>query len=611
MSKLDCNECARPIMPGIRAMQQEVLELVARDYPLGQIMNRLCAHAERLAKDAICSILALDREGRLHPVAAPSLPAEYSSALDGLEIGASVGSCGTAAFLGEQVEVTDIEHDPLWADFKHLALPLGLRACWSSPIFVSDGRVAGAFAFYFRSCRGPSDVDRGVVDACLNLCAIAFDQADRKTRIEQLAYHDPLTGAFNRTYFEQQAPIVIASALDNDSGITLHWIDLDRFKALNDALGHRAGDVVLKNAAGRIRALLKAGDILARIGGDEFVVLQSTSRIDEVEGLGRRIVASASDPFEIDGSTISTGLSVGAARAPQDGRDLTSLMKRADLALYQSKAAGRGRFSLFEPRVEAEVVSRWQTEQDLKSALGSNQFELHFQPVVDIRTVQITGFEALIRWRRPGYGLIRPIEFLSIAEKSGLINPIGDWVLQEACSLATRLPMSMRIAVNLSALQLLKPTFALDVAKALSQTGLSPSKLELEITESTFLLEEKGTVACLKDIRDLGVSIALDDFGTGFSTLSHLRAFSIDRIKIDKSFVEAIDRCRTTASIVRGLIAIARDLGVRTTAEGVETKSQLCALKEFGCDEIQGYLIGRPKQLDFYLRQIEGLTAAS
>ncbi len=601
MSELDCSDCSSPAMLGLKALQRDILEGVARGLSTQLIMSALCVRVERMAPEVICSILSVDATGRLHPLAGPSLPQEYSAALDGILIGPSAGSCGTAAFVGQAVEVADIAMDPLWAEFKDLALPLGLRACWSSPVRAADGRVVGTFAFYYRTCRGPSELDRKIVEATVDLCAIAFEREERKASIQWLAYFDRLTGVANRDSFERVAQDALARAEKSNSGVAIHLLDLDDFQSVNDTFGHQAGDELLKVVAQRLNATLSRGAFFARFGGDEFVVLQPSSQHEEIEDFANRLAEAVRQPVEIAGTAASIGASIGVARAPADGFNLAGLIKKADLALYETKSRRRRSVGFFDAAIEARVASCWQTEQDLSRALARDEFELHFQPLVNLEKIEVAGFEALIRWRRPGHGLVGPLQFLPIGEKTGLILEIGDWVLREACRLAAAMPKSTRVAVNLSPTQLTNPGFALGVANALSAHDLAPHRLELEITESALLVESPVTIACLMEIRRLGVKIALDDFGTGFSTLSHLRAFPVDRIKIDCSFVQEIEKKRETASIVRTIIWLARELGVKTTAEGVETLSQLRLLRDFGCQEIQGFLISRPKPLAAFL----------
>lgn len=598
MTEDDGKSPESPILIGLRALQHEILEAVARGRPLPSVMDDLCRGVETLAPDVICSILAVDHLGLLRPLAASGLPEHYSAALDGLAIGPKVGSCGTAAFRGEPVEVVDIANDPLWADYKSLALPLGLRACWSSPIQASSGRVIGAFAFYYRTCRGASPLDHAIVKTCVHLCAIALEQEERTRRIHQLAYFDSLTGLPNRVSLQERGSAALAEALQQDAGFSIHCIDLDGFKKVNDTLGHGAGDMLLAGVARRFSACLASGEIIARIGGDEFAVLQPSTSCDaEIHALARRLIAASRDPFDVDGFAVAIGVSVGIARAPRDGRDFGDLMKKADLALYHAKSNGRAQYQLFESSIGQRLLARHQIEQDLKQALAQQEFELHYQPMVDLDSIRISGVEALIRWRHPQRGLMPPMDFIPLAEETGLITDLGDWVLREACARAACFPQGVRIAVNLSPMQLRKPGFALTVLKAIETAHLPPERLELEITETALLTEDAAALACLRDLRSLGVSIALDDFGTGYSTLSRLLAFPIDRIKIDRSFVQELGAKGESASIIQAVVGLARDLSIKVTAEGVETNLQLRQLHGLGCDEVQGYLLSKPKPL--------------
>jgi diguanylate cyclase (GGDEF)-like protein len=613
MLALDCKDCSKTT-EGLRALQHDVLESLARGKPIGVVMDRLCRHAEALAPGVVCSVLSVDRSGLLHTLAAPSLPQHYSVMIDNLAIGPNVGSCGACAWFGAPVESRDIATDSRWAEFKSMVLPLGLRACWSSPIHASDGRVIGTFAFYFPTCRGASEIELTIVATCVHLCALALEKEERNARIHRLAYYDSLTGAANRVGLERHGEMVVAKAIEKGARIALHCVDLDNFKEINDAFGHRAGDLLLKMVADRISARLSPGDIFARVGGDEFVVVQTDARSRAcVRDYAAKIAEAVSAPFDLEDASVTIGVSIGVACAPRDGRDLSTLLQKGDIALYDAKGDGRGRLCFFDSEIEARAAADRRIRQELKQAIAGRQFEAHFQPMVDLAAGRVSGYEALIRWRHPGGKLLGPAEFLPVAEKAGLMNEIGEWTLRESCALAAaRLSPETRVSVNLSPTQLEKPGFALDVARVIEASGLSPRRLELEITESSILVENAATMSCLQDIRRLGVSIALDDFGTGCSALSHLRAFPIDRIKIDRSFVqEAVERPET-AAIVRTIIALARDLGAETTAEGVETKEQLRMLRRFGCDEIQGYLVSPPRSIDdLLMRERSALSRAT
>ncbi|WP_246659877.1 MULTISPECIES: putative bifunctional diguanylate cyclase/phosphodiesterase [Methylosinus] len=607
MLELDCDNCSNATMQGLRALQHDVLERLARGRPLQETMNELCRRAEQLVPPVICSVLTVDREGRLHPLAGPSLPEHYSLALDGMRMGPDAGSCGVAAYFGEPIEATDIETDPRWADFRALALPLGLRACWSSPIRASNDRVVGTFAFYYPSCRGASPLDRTIVETCVHLCAIALEQEERKERIRRLAYFDAVTGIANRAAMEQLGESAIAAAVANGFGAAIHCVDLDNFKEINDTLGHRAGDILLKSVGERIAAIVKKGDIVARIGGDEFAVVQSHAASPaDVGGFAMRLMEAMAAPFDLEEAMATVGVSVGIARAPDDGFDLRTLMRKADFALYEAKSSGRGHFRFFDPGIESRISANRRIWQDLKQAVDGGEFELHFQPIVALGVARVCGYEALLRWRHPRDGLRTPEDFLPVATKAGLLYEIGAWILNEACASAAALPPDARVSVNVSEVQLEKTGFARDVAAALAGAGMDPSRLEIEIAGPLRLDDNAEILSCLTAIRQLGVSIALDDFGAGGATLAHLRALPVDRVKVGRSLTQAAATDPRAATIVKALVVLAHDLGVATTAEGVETDAQLRMMRQFGCDEIQGFVVSPAQPLSAFLEGADG-----
>lgn len=608
MLELDCDNCSNATMQGLRALQHDVLERLARGRPLQETMNELCRRAEQLVPHIICSVLTVDREGRLHPLAGPSLPEHYSLALDGMRMGPDAGSCGVAAYFGEPIEATDIETDPRWADFRALALPLGLRACWSSPIRASNDRVVGTFAFYYPSCRGASPLDRTIVDTCVHLCAIALEQEERKEHIRRLAYFDAVTGIANRAAMEQLGESAIAAAVANGFGAAIHCVDLDNFKEINDTLGHRAGDILLKSVGERLSAIVKKGDIVARIGGDEFAVVQSHAASPaDVGGFAMRLMEAMTAPFDLEEAMATVGVSVGIARAPDDGFDLRTLMRKADFALYEAKSSGRGHFRFFDPGIESRISANRRIWQDLKQAVDGSEFELHFQPIVALGVARVCGYEALLRWRHPRDGLRTPEDFLPVATKAGLLYEIGAWILNEACASAAALPPDARVSVNVSEVQLEKTGFARDVAAALAGADMDPSRLEIEIAGPLRLDDNAEILSCLTAIRQLGVSIALDDFGAGGATLAHLRALPVDRVKVGRSLTQAAATDPRAATIVKALVVLAHDLGVATTAEGVETDAQLRMMRQFGCDEIQGFVVSPAQPLSAFL---EGADSA-
>jgi diguanylate cyclase (GGDEF)-like protein len=581
----------------LRDIQHEILEATASGQPLRQVVDLLCRRVEELDPGIICSILSVDRQGRLHPLAAPSLPAEYSMSLDCTQIGPCAGSCGTAAFLGQPVTVLDIETDPLWADYKALALPLGLRACWSSPIKARDDRVVGTFAFYYRTARGPSDLEKMIVSTCVHLCAIVLEQEEARRKIHQLAFYDPITELPNRVLFQQRAAEIFAEPTRDGTFLAVQYLDLDGFKAVNDTLGHHIGDELLKQVGDRLRTCVKESDLLARLGGDEFAVLQiSANRKSDIQRLASQLISVIDQPFELNGHSVTVRISVGVAISLQREGDWDGLMRQADLALYQAKSDGGGTYRMFDPEMFKRAVARRSVEQDLRQSDLDGDFELFYQPIVSLKTSELVGGEALIRWNHPARGLVSPAEFIPIAEQCGLMDRIGDWVIKKACGDAARWPANMLLAVNLSPMQFKRSGFALSVVRILKETGLLPHRLEFEITETALLNDATTATVILRQFKDIGIRIALDDFGTGYSSLSHLRKFPIDTIKIDRSFVREFGLAPDATAIIAAVLNLARDLGMTTTAEGVETPEQLARLAAFGCDRAQGFHLGKPQK---------------
>jgi diguanylate cyclase (GGDEF)-like protein len=414
-------------------------------------------------------------------------------------------------------------------------------------------------------------------------------------RIAYLARHDILTGLPNRLHFRERAEEALP-LLRRGEGFAVFCIDLDHFKEVNDALGHPVGDKLLQLVADRLRQNVRETDILARLGGDEFAVVQTMlQRSEEVTVLAGRIVEVLAEPYELDGQEVVVGASIGVAIAPGDGRDPDQLLKNADMALYRAKADGRGMFRFFEAEMDARLQARRKLEMELRKALTQNEFEVYYQPIVDLQDNQVTAFEALIRWNHPERGLVMPDEFISVAEKLGLIGPIGEWVLHQACADAATWPRGIRVAVNLSPLQFRK-TLVPAVVQSLASAGLCASRLELEITESVVLQNNEATMSMLRQLHEIGVRISMDDFGTGYSSLSYLHSFPFDKIKIDRLFVSDLDANADCAAIVRAVAGLGKTLGMKTTAEGVETREQLDWLRSEGCTEVQGYLFSRPQR---------------
>ncbi len=436
--------------------------------------------------------------------------------------------------------------------------------------------------------------DDGDADSILTLGLDLTEQKQAEAQIAHLAHYDPLTGLANRALFGKDIERILARAQRQGRQFALLCLDLDRFKSVNDSYGHIAGDQLLIEVASRLRKCVRKSDVVARMGGDEFAILQDIDRPEDAQMLASRIVDAMKMPFLLPSAVVEIGASVGIVISPADGLDAHNLLSRADLAMYKVKSQGRNGWCFYQPEMDEQLLHRLEMEQDLKAALEKGEFELYFQPLLDLASGDVASFEALLRWKHPARGMVPPSEFIPIAEDSGLIGPIGEWVVRTACHAAAAWPQPWRIAVNISAVQFRHKSLVRLVKHALAQSGLPPHRLELEITESVILSDEKHNLAILKDLRAWGVRIAMDDFGTGYSSLSYLRTFPFDKIKIDQSFVRDLPHDRNALSIIRAITDMAQSLGVLITAEGVETLAQMEALKALNCHEAQGYLIGRP-----------------
>jgi diguanylate cyclase (GGDEF)-like protein len=421
------------------------------------------------------------------------------------------------------------------------------------------------------------------------------EQRRSEVKIEYMAHHDALTDLANRVLLNERLEQALSQRIHRKQLVAVHHLDLDQFKAVNDTFGHPAGDKLLKIVADRLRSLVREADTIARMGGDEFVVVQAPiADPGEATALAQRIIASMSEPFEIDGHLAVIGASVGIAVGPGDGLRPDKLLRNADLALYRAKGDGRGTFRFFESAMDLQMQTRRVMERDLRKALPSGEFELYYQPVVNLVNSEISGFEALIRWNHPENGLVSPATFIPLAEEIGFIVPIGEWVIRQACATAALWPGDLHVAVNISAAQFRSPGLMQVIVGALATSGLHPTRREIEITESVLLHNREATLAVLHQLRALGIRIAMDDFGTGYSSLTYLQCFPFDKIKIDRSFVKDITESTGSLNIVRAVAALANGMGMTATAEGVETREQLDRITSEGCTEMQGFLFSKP-----------------
>ncbi|HEY0371216.1 MAG TPA: EAL domain-containing protein, partial [Thermoanaerobaculia bacterium] len=441
---------------------------------------------------------------------------------------------------------------------------------------------------------------RAILDengAISEVVSVSRDVSERRRAEEQIeyqAYHDALTGLPNRLLFRDRLTIALAHAKRQHTPLVVMFLDLDRFKNVNDTLGHSLGDELLRVVAERLRSVLREGDTIARMGGDEFTVLLSDLKhAGDAAKIAQKLLDTVAEPVRAEGHELYLTTSIGIALFPSDGDTAEVLLKNADTAMYRAKDVGRNSYQLCTPAMNTRAAERLSVETALRRAIDREELVLHFQPLVRLDTRETVGMEALLRWNRPGHGIVPPGTFIGIAEETRMIIPIGEWVLREACRQARAKGMR-RVAVNLSPRQFQQSDLCEAVSRALDESGLDPRLLELEITESTAMFHTERSIATLTELRDLGVSIAIDDFGTGHSSLSYLRRFPIDRVKIDREFIAEIDKSRSNRAIVSAVVAMAHGLDLAVTAEGVETEAQVEFLREQKCEEVQGFLFGRP-----------------
>ena len=734
------------------AAERSLLEMLASGAPLDNIMSEFILLYERIFPGVMGSVLLMDDTGHyLRHGAGPSLPVDYCTAVDnlavqGVAIGPNMGSCGTAAFTGKDVVVSDIATDPRWADFKDLALAHGLRACWSIPIRSTKGQVLGTFANYYgqvcmpsevelqaarrsayllslaienhqssrqiqldrqaieeagryrqaildsmvdglvtldrsgrihtfnkATCRimgcSPADAKPSTLDELLgtplarnaaghltllesldaadsysdegtsteinsrhpsgalrpiSVSASQIPHADQETfvvtlrditqqrqdeeEIRRLAFYDPLTGLPNRRLLMDRVRQAMVNSTRLGQHGALMFLDLDHFKLLNDTLGHDVGDELLQQVAYRLRNCVREGDSVARLGGDEFVVLleglsgQPEEAATQAEVVAHKILDALALPYSLRGHGYNSTPSIGIVVFMQDHETIDDLLKKADVAMYQAKAAGRNTARFFDPVMQAAVTSHAEMAKEIRLGLQRHEFVLHYQVQMDNQG-RCTGAEALVRWNHRVRGLVSPAHFIPLAEETGMILPLGEWVLNSACQQLVEWSKSpttaqWTLAVNVSASQLAQPEFVCSVSKALKDHGAPAKLLKLELTESMLVNDVEDIIVKMMAIKALGVSFSLDDFGTGYSSLSYLKRLPLSQLKIDQSFVRDVLTDPSDAVIARTVVALGHSLGLTVIAEGVETVEQRNALADMNCDAFQGYYFGRPAPAD-------------
>jgi diguanylate cyclase (GGDEF)-like protein len=506
--------------------------------------------------------------------------------------------------LREPVYVSDVTSDDRWADRREIVLAHGLRAAWSVPILGSDGAsVLGTLDVFVSEPRLPDDDHRQIFVMLAQLASIAIERKAFEEELADQSMHDPLTGLPNRRLFLDRLAQAIARSRRTQSSVGVAFLDLDRFKNVNDSLGHDAGDELLVEVARKLESVIRPGDTVARFGGDEFTVLcedlpSETARERTME-IAERLRSTVIRPLVVRGTEMFVGASVGIALATSGEERPEELLRDADAAMHHAKDAGRGRVEVFDDAMRARALTAHATENALHRALERAEFRIFFQPIVGLADARCVGAEALVRWQHPERGLLAPAEFVPLAEETGLVVEIGWWVLEEAARNAARWQLEQsepfQVSINLSARQLVQPDLADRVAEVIAETGVQPSSLCFEITESVLMDDAEAVLDIITRVRALGVQFAIDDFGTGYSSLGYLKRFPVDSVKIDRSFVSGLGSDPGDAAIVSAVIGLAHALGMRVTAEGVETEEQLATLIALECDEAQGYFFSPPQ----------------
>lgn len=579
------------------ARNSKILEMIAKGDPAPDVYNEIALMYEERHLGLRCSMLELDGRKLLHG-GAPSLPKAYCEAVHGLINGPEIGSCGASSYTGKRVLVEDIAIDPKWKDLKAVALPFGMRSCWSEPIKSSSGNVLGAFGMYHDYPSLPNEEELNDLKSAAQLTSIVMDREQNQKRIRNLAYTDELTSLSSRSHFYLSVKELIKISARDKKKFGLLYIDLDNFKNVNDTFGHDMGDLLLINVAQRLKAACREIDFIARLSGDEFCIAIN----DEVDEYGAAHVAErclelVSKPLTLAGRSFTPACSIGIAHYPDNGIDLHSILKAADTALYYAKDLGKNRYAFYDAGLTQKAEYRFKIERTLRDAIENQQLSLVYQPKIDISTGRIVSVEALSRWDHPQLGHISPVDFIRMAEQIGMIKELTEWVLKTACQQIVVWKeagfSSIRMAVNISTSHFLDRDFLPLIESIINETGIMPSDLELEVSEGVVQTNEEN-LAVFKHLKELGVLLAIDDFGIGYSSLSSLKHLSIDFLKIDKYFIDDMIVDNKAKLLVSSMIEMGHNMGHKVTAEGVEKEEQFDILKSLGCDSAQGYLFSKP-----------------
>lgn len=578
--------------------------MLARGSSLEDACDRICEHAERLAAGVICSIVTVDREGLLHPLAGPTISRTYSDALDGIPIGPDVGSCGTAAHFRRPIAVTDIFADPLWIPYRPLADILakehGVKACWSSPILRSDGRVLGAFGFYYKDNRGPTPEERMIVAECLDLCSLVLEREEVKADNQRLAFFDSLTGFGNRANFLKTLEAAIEGA---SAPLSVLLVDIDHLGRVNDAFGHATGDRLILEV-GQTVARIAAPAAIFRVDADEFAVLIEDRSAEELSAVSTEILRAMENRApQRDEHLLPVSVTCGGAIfEPSRPPDVPTFLQHANLALHHAKQTARGGFVLYSDDLAGAIANRFRALQTVTSALAEDRIEAHYQPIVSLPTQEIVGLEALCRIRMDGGQILSPGAFAEALQDPSMGHLLTDRMLEQvARDIRYWLDLGLSfqyVSVNVSMADFNQGNLGERIKSVFAHHRTPLKHVVLEVTETVYMDEKDGKVAkAIEELRREGLLVALDDFGTGYASLTHLLNFPVDIIKIDKTFIDRMSD-GPGAVIVKALLDMSVGLGTRIVAEGVETEDQAERLRRLGCPYVQGYLFGRPVDRD-------------
>lgn len=588
-------------------LQQSVLDMVARGRSVQETGAHICRHAERLVPGVLCSIVTIDRAGLIHPLSGPSISKEYSAALDGIAIGPDVGSCGTAAFHRKSVAVEDIFADPLWAPYQELAEILrrehGVKACWSSPILQSDGRVLGAFGFYYKENRGPTTAEQAIVTQCVDLCSLALEREEARDENQRLAHFDSLTGLGNRANFID----TLSNAADCTSGaVALLLIDIDHLGRVNDTFGHSIGDMLICEVARRIERVVPSRMVF-RVDADEFgILVEGEDSEAELPRIARQVLREMEDgsPLHSGDHVLAPSVTCGATVShPARPADVPTILQHAALALHHAKQTARGSFVLYSDDLASTIARRFRILQTATSALAEDRIEAYYQPIVKLDTREIVGLEALCRIRTPEGEIIPAGRFVEAMQDLSMGSLLTDRMLAQVAHdtkywFDHELPLQF-VSVNVSMADFRRGSLRERISGAFSESGTPLRYVVLEVTESVYMDESDHVVAKeIEDLRAEGMLVALDDFGTGYASLTHLLNFPLDIIKIDKSFVDRMSVGGAGEVIVKAVLDMAKGLDMRVVAEGVEAADQAQELERLGCGLAQGFLFGRAVDRD-------------